>query len=77
MHLPQSRGVGEHQPLLHAILRTYKRLGIPHQEERGKPFTADRNLRMDTVIRRAGLRDAPNLEYRDKSILLGATHAHP
>ena len=39
--------VNQHQPLLHAISRTLKRLGIPHQVESGEPFTADRNLRMD------------------------------
>ena len=54
-----------------------KRLGIPHQVESGEPFTAERNLRMDIVIRRGGLRDAPNREYRDKPILLDITHADP
>ena len=52
--------VDQHQPLLHAISRTSKRLGIPHQEESGEPFTAERNLRMDIVIRRGSLRDAPD-----------------
>ena len=32
---------------------------------------------MDIVIRRGGLRDAPNWEYRDNSILLDVTHADP
>ena len=32
---------------------------------------------MDVVIRRESLRDAPNREYRDKSILLDVTHADP
>ena len=32
---------------------------------------------MDIVIRRGSLRDAPNREYRDKSILLDVTHADP
>ena len=54
--------VNNHQPLLHVISRTLKRLGIPLQMESGEPFTAERNLRMDIVIRR-GLRDAPNREY--------------
>ena len=51
--------VNQHQPLLHAIPHTF---GIPHQVESGEPFTADRNLRMDIVIRRGGLRDVPNIE---------------
>ena len=45
--------------------------------ESGEPFTAERNLRMDIVIRRGSLRDPPNREYRDKSILLDVTHADP
>ena len=32
---------------------------------------------MDIVIRRGSLRDAPNREYRDKSILLDVAHADP
>ena len=32
---------------------------------------------MDIVIRRGSLRDAPNKEYRDQSILLVVTHADP
>ena len=68
--------MNQHQPLLLAISRTLKRLGIPHQVESSEPITADRNLRMDIVIRRGGLRDAPNREYRVKSILLNVTHAY-
>eukprot|EP00904_Undaria_pinnatifida_P005611 jgi/Undpi1/217/HiC_scaffold_1.g00214.m1 len=54
-----------------------QRLGIRHRVESGEPFTADRNLWMVIVDRRRGLRDAPNREYRDKSILLGVTHSDP
>ena len=68
--------VNQHQPRLRAICRTLKRLGILHQVESGKPFTADKNLRMDIVVVR-GLRDAPNREYRNKSFLLDVTHADP
>ena len=32
---------------------------------------------MDIVVRRESLRDAPNREHKDKSILLGVTHADP
>ena len=51
--------VSQHQPILHAISRTLKRLGVPHQAEIGEPFAADRNLRMGIVVRRRGLRNAP------------------
>ena len=69
--------VNQHQPLFHATSRILKRLGVPHQVESGEPFTADRNLRMDIVVRKGGLRNAPNPEYRDKSILVDVTHADP
>ena len=42
-----------------------------------KKLTLYRNLRMDVVVRRGGLRDAPDREYREKSILLGVIHADP
>ena len=67
--------VNQHQPLLHTMSRTLNRLGILHHVESGKPFTADRNVPMDIVIRRRGLRNAPNREYRDMPILPDVTHA--
>ena len=69
--------VNQRQPLLHVISRSLKRLGIPHQVESGEPFIAGRNLRMDIVIRTGGLRNAPNTEYREKSILLNVTRVDP
>ena len=66
--------VNQHQPLLHPISRTLKRLGVPHQVGNGEPFTADRNLPMDIVVRRGGLRDSPLQEYREKSTLLDVIH---
>ena len=33
--------VNQHRPLLHAISRTLKRLGIVRQVESGEPFTAE------------------------------------
>ena len=57
--------------------RTLKPLGNRHQVESGEQFTADQNLRMGIVVRKRGLRDAPNGEYREKSILLAVTHADP
>ena len=69
--------VNQHQPLLHSISRTLKRLRVLHQVQSGEPFTADRNLRMDIVVGGGGLRNAPNPEYRDKSIMVDVTHADP
>ena len=69
--------VNQHQPLLDAISRSLKRHGAPHQAESGEPFTADRNLRMDIIVRGGGFWNAPNPEYRDKSILVDVIHADP
>ena len=69
--------VNQHQPLVHALSRTFKRLSIGHQVESGAPFNADRNLRMEIVIERAGLRDAMSSEYRNKAIIPDVTHADP
>ena len=69
--------VNQHRPLVHAMSCTLKRLGIRRQMESGEPFTVDRNLRMYIVVRREGLRDPPNREYRNMSILLDVTHADP
>ena len=67
--------VNQHQPLVHALSRTFKRLSIGHQVESGAPFNADRNLRMEIVIERGGLRDATSSEYRNEAILLDVTLA--
>ena len=64
--------VTQHQPLIHAMSRTSKRLGIRPQAE-----SADRNLRMASAVRKRGLRDAPNRGYREKSILPDVTHVDP
>ena len=67
--------VNQPQPPLHVISLTPQQHGVPNQIEGGEPFTAGRNLRIDIVVRRGDLRDAPNREYRGKSILLDVTHA--
>ena len=78
-HLSQSRGTGKSTPT--ARPRDVRNAEAPGnstpQVESGEPFAADRNLRMGIVVRRGSLRDAPNREYREKSILLGVTHADP
>ena len=57
--------VNQHQTFVHAMSRTLNRLGIRQQVESGEPFTADWNLRMDIVVGRGGLRDAPNREHKE------------
>ena len=69
--------VDQLQPILHAISCTLKRTGVPHAVESGVPFKVDRNLRVDVVEARGGLRDAPDRECREASILMGVTHADP
>ena len=69
--------VNQHQPLVHALSHTFKRLPIRHQVESGAPFNTDSNLRMDIVIERGGLRDATSSVYRNKAILLDVMHADP
>ena len=67
----------QHQPFLHKIPPTLKQLKISHQAESGEPFTADQHLRKYIVIRRGGLRDAPNSEDRDQAILTGYDSRKP
>ena len=43
----------------------------------GAIFNADRDLRMDIVIERGGLRDASASTFRHKSILIDVTYADP
>ena len=43
-------------------------MSIRHQVENGAPFNAERDLRMDIVIERGGLRDATVAEYRNKEV---------
>ena len=57
-----------YQPLLQAVSQIGLGLRIPHGVENREPFTAERKLKMDIVIRRGLLRDAP--ENRGKALLL-------
>ena len=52
-------------------------MSVCHQVESGAPFNADRDLRMDIVIERRGLRDASASDFRHKSILIDVTYADP
>ena len=56
VHLCHRSGaqVNHHQPLVHALSHTLKRMSIRHQVESGAPFNAERDPRMDIVIERGG-----------------------
>ena len=55
--------VNQHQPTVHATSRFQKRMPVRHQVESSAPFNADRDLHMDIVIERGGLRDAPASDF--------------
>ena len=65
--------VNQHQPLVHSLSRSVKRTAIHHHVESGAPFKRNKDLRMDIIIEKGGLRDATASEYRNKSILLDVT----
>jgi len=69
--------VNQHEPLKRALSSVLNSLSIKHDLESGAPFTTERNLSMDIVVRRGALRDASSPEYRNKGILLDVTHADP
>ena len=76
-HLAQSRRAGNPAP-------TAPPCDLSHSQAAWGPSCRDRgtldcrqNLQMDIVVRRGGLRNAPNTECRDKSILVEVTHADP
>ena len=59
--------VNQHQPLVHALFRTLKSISIRHQVERGAPFHANRNFRMDIVVEAGEAVDSPTpLDYEAK-----------
>lgn len=56
--------VNQHQPPVYVLSGTIKRLSIRHQSgKRRAPFNAEKDLRMDVVIERGGLRDVTWPEY--------------
>ena len=69
--------VNQHQPLVYALSRIFKRMSILHQVENGARFNADMDLRIDNLIERGGLRDATSSDCRNKAILLDVTNADP
>ena len=68
--------VNQHQPLVHATSRFLKRMSV-RQVESGAPFNADRDLRMDIVAERGGLRDSSASDFRHKNMLMDVTYADP
>ena len=68
--LPQSRGAGELTPAASPrdLAHVEAARNPTPSGESDESFTEDRNLRMNIVIRRKDLRDAPIQEYREKSI---------
>ena len=62
--------MNQHRPLLHAISHVEAARNFTPSDE-----SANRSLRKGTCGWTGSLRDAPNREYRDKSILLDVTHA--
>ena len=69
--------VNEHQPLVHATSLFLKRMSVRHQVASGAPFNADRDLRMDVIIERRGLRDASASKFRHENILIDVIYADP
>ncbi|CAN0450115.1 unnamed protein product, partial [Ectocarpus sp. 12 AP-2014] len=69
--------VDMHEPLKYALSRALTGLGVKHDVETGAPFTGERNVSMDIVIRQGALTNAPSSVYRHKGILFDVTHADP
>ena len=66
--------VKRHQQLFDTISRNVEGLGVSNQVKSGEPFSADRNLRINILVRR-GLRNAPKPDNMDKRIILDRAHA--
>ena len=62
-----------HEPLKYALSRALTGLGVKHDVETGAPFTDERNLSMDIVVRPGALANASSSAYRHKGILLDGT----
>lgn len=69
--------VNMHEPLKFALSKEHSGMGVRHDLDSGAPFTGERNLSMDIVIRRGALFNASSSEYRNKGILLDVTPADP
>ena len=66
------------EPLKYALYRALNGLRVKHDVEKsGAPFTAERNLSMDIVVRPGALANASSPDNRNKGTLLDVTHADP
>lgn len=68
---PGMRG-SQHQPLLHAVFRSRKRLGVPRQGKKWgvgsiSPRTEASGWTCSSYFPRRGFRDAPSREFRSRS----------
>ena len=66
-----------HEPLKYALSRALNGLRAKHDVESGPPFTGEKHLSMDIVVRAGALANASSPENRNKGILLDVTHADP
>ena len=66
-----------HELLKYALSRAIKGLRVEHDVESGAPFTGERNLSMDIVVRPGALANASSPQNRTKGIHLDVTHADP
>ena len=64
-----------HEPLKYALSRASTGLGVKHDVETGAPFTGERHLSIDIVVRPGALANASSSVCRHKGILLDVTHA--
>lgn len=69
--------VNMHEPLKYAISQALNDVRVRHDVESGAPFTGNRNLSMDVVVRPGAMRNASSPTFRHKGILLDVTHADP
>ena len=69
--------VNQLQPLIHAISRGLKRLGVEHSGEDGPPSLAVRDLRRNIIVWVGELRYTSMAGYRHKVLLADETFVNP
>lgn len=67
--------VSQQQPLEYAMSEAFKRLSIPHTEEGGASFTADKQISMNVNVSAMGIRHAVSAAYKHKGLLVDVIHA--
>ena len=66
-----------HKPLKYALSRALNGLRVKHDVESGAPFTGERNLSMDIVVRAGALTNASSPENCSKGTLFDVTQSDP